>query len=425
MRAILYTCRLLVGSLFIVSGLIKANDTLGFSYKLQEYFEPEVLGWLMGFMEPYALPLAMLVCVGEIVLGVAVIMGGRMVLSTWFLLALILFFTGLTFYSAYFDKVTDCGCFGDAIKLTPWGSFTKDIALLVLILPIFWKRKEIAFNTLKEDLWMMPVSLLLIAAFSFGMLRWGFPFTFTLVVYAAALFVKRFAGGVKAEWIAGGVATLASVLFVHHTYAHLPVKDFRPYAVGKSIPEGMKIPEGEQGDVFESRLSYRNVGTGEVKQFTTQDYPWQDTLNWKWVSTDNTLIKKGYVPPIHDFQLLDVDGVDVTQDIVSETQPVLLVVIKNVKDADTGCLPAINELATKAFTAGWYAYVLTASGYPDIQAFKHEHQVPIDFLQCDETTLKTMVRSNPGVMLLKEGVVKGMWHCNDVPAFSEADELMD
>ena len=130
MRYVLYICRILVGSLFIVSGLIKANDTLGFSYKLKEYFEPDVLGWLLGFMEPVALPLAMFVCVGEIVLGVAVVLGGRMKLSAWFLLALILFFTWLTFYSAFFDKVTDCGCFGDAIKLTPWQSFSKDVVLL-------------------------------------------------------------------------------------------------------------------------------------------------------------------------------------------------------------------------------------------------------------------------------------------------------
>ena len=252
------------------------------------------------------------------------------------------------------------------------------------------------------------------------MLGWGFPFGFTVVVYGASLLIKRFVQGVKGEWIAGAVATVASVLFVQHTYAHLPVKDFRPYAVGKSIPEGMKIPDGEQGDLFETRLVYRNTKTGEEKEFTTQDYPWQDTLTWKWVNTDNKLIRKGFTPPIHDFQLLDVDGVDVTQDIITEAQPVMLVVAKNVNEACTDCIDRINDLAAKAFTAGWYVYGLTASSYSDVEAFRHEHEVPIDFLQCDETTLKTMIRSNPGVMVLKEGTVMGMWHCNDVPSWDEA-----
>ncbi|MCB0791615.1 MAG: DoxX family membrane protein [Flavobacteriales bacterium] len=418
MRLLLYICRVLVGSLFIVSGLIKANDTLGFSYKLQEYFEPGVLGWT--WLEPYALPIAMLICVGEVVLGVAVVLGGRMRISAWFLLGLILFFTWLTFYSAYFDKVTDCGCFGDAIKLTPWQSFSKDVVLLVLIVPIFLFRRRITFNTLQEDLGMMGASLVLIALFAFGMLGWGFPVMFTAVVYGLALAVKQLMKHTRSEWIVGGVATLACVLFVHRTYAHLPLKDFRPYAIGKSIPEEMKVPEGMEGDIYETRLTYRNKGTGEVKDFSQSDYPWDDP-EWEWVSTDNTLVKKGYTPPIHDLQFLDEDGVDNTASILEEASPILLVIAKNTEDTDASVLPAIKALADAAFRKGWYVYGLTASPYEHSEDLRHRYQLPFDFLQCDETTLKTIVRSNPGILLLQQGVVRGKWHANDVPTLADAE----
>ncbi|MEI6523595.1 MAG: DoxX family protein, partial [Bacteroidota bacterium] len=138
MKYIVAICRILVGVLFIISGLIKANDPIGFSYKLQEYFE--VFG--MEFFVPFALTLSVLITVFEIVCGVATLIGSRMKLFSWLLLLMIIFFTFLTFYSAYFNKVTDCGCFGDALHLTPWQSFTKDIVLLVWILPIFlWRNK--------------------------------------------------------------------------------------------------------------------------------------------------------------------------------------------------------------------------------------------------------------------------------------------
>ena len=130
MNALTYISRLVVGSLFIVSGLIKANDPVGFSYKLKDYFAPDVLN--LEFLVPIVLPMAVLICAIEIVLGVAALFGSKMKLVSWMLLLMIVFFTFLTFYSAYFEKVTDCGCFGDALKLTPWESFTKDLILLYL-----------------------------------------------------------------------------------------------------------------------------------------------------------------------------------------------------------------------------------------------------------------------------------------------------
>ena len=134
-------------------------------------------------------------------------------------------------------------------------------------------------------------------------------------------------------------------------------------------------------------------------------------------------IEPGVPSPIQDFMLSDIDGVDVTDGVLEEPGPVLLLIVKNVGSASTHCLPAINTLATEANAKGWYFYGVTASPYDDIETFRHEHQTPFDFLQCDETTLKTVNRSNPGLMMLKSGSVIGQWHCNDIPSFAELDEL--
>ncbi|NDG53028.1 MAG: DoxX family protein, partial [Flavobacteriia bacterium] len=149
-RVLEFISRVLVGSLFIVSGLIKANDSIGFSYKLEEYFASDVLN--IPFLEPWALQLAILICVVEIVLGVAVLVGSKINLVSWFLLLMIIFFTFLTFYSAYFDKVTDCGCFGDALKFTPWQSFTKDVILFFFIAIIFLRKGHIRENDKRDDM---------------------------------------------------------------------------------------------------------------------------------------------------------------------------------------------------------------------------------------------------------------------------------
>ncbi|MDX1332276.1 MAG: DoxX family protein, partial [Robiginitalea sp.] len=193
MKYLVHISRVLVGVLFIISGLIKLNDPLGFSFKLEEYFSPAVLD--LPFLEPYALALALFVVILEVILGVTLLLGYRIRLTIWTLLATIVFFTFLTFYSAYYNKVTDCGCFGDAVKMTPWQSFSKDVFLLVLILILIAGEKFIK-----------PL---------------GTP-RFRLGVTLAAL--------------------IACILFGNHVLNHLPVVDFRPYHLGANIPESMTIP---------------------------------------------------------------------------------------------------------------------------------------------------------------------------------------
>jgi uncharacterized membrane protein YphA (DoxX/SURF4 family)/peroxiredoxin len=246
-------CRILVGSLFIVSGLIKVNDAIGFSYKLEEYFGERALG-MTGLME-YALPIAIFIVIGEVLLGVAVLLGAWPKLTTTLILAMTLFFTWLTYYTSHCeptslaifenehgqyyiespDCVLTCGCFGDAIKLEPIESFYKDVVLLVFIIPIFfaaWMNK-IKLNTYKEDIIILIASLLVVAGFSQVMLEWLFPVLFTLISFGVGVLIKKMAG--EKEWLMAAGVLAVCVFLQYWTLVHLPLKDYRAYAIGSDI----------------------------------------------------------------------------------------------------------------------------------------------------------------------------------------------
>ncbi|TXI81023.1 MAG: DoxX family protein [Flavobacteriales bacterium] len=441
MRILLLFSRLFVGSLFIVSGLIKANDPLGFAYKLEEYFAESALN--LPFLEPFALVLGALACIAEIVLGFAVLVGGRMKLATWALLLLTVFFGWLTMYTATCDPngvytvmvngqpversvtcVTDCGCFGDAMKgsigrsLTPWESFSKDMVLLVFIIPLFIFRNRITWNTTAEDKVILPIGLLMVAVWSW-IFTWYGPVWFTIVGFAGYLAIKRMAQAPKAEWLVAGWITLIAIVFTWYNYAHLPMRDYRPYAEGKSISEQMKNAKPPVNRTF---VSYRNKTTGEVKEYdTTKPYPWDDE-NFENVpnSTRVEVIDPGVPSQVQDFRFSDVDGNDITMGVLEETAPVLLVMVYNVEKAERDCMPAIKTLADEGYKNGWYVYGVTASDFGKADELRHEHQLPFDFVQCDEKTIKTAIRSNPGIVLLQQGTVRGLWHCNDTPTFEQA-----
>lgn len=444
MRAIVLFSRLVVGSLFIVSGLIKANDPLGFSYKLEEYFAESALN-LPG-LAPYALALAVLACLAEVVLGFAVLFGGRMKLATLALFGLTVFFGWLTLYTATCDPqgtytvvvdgvaeqrpvtcVTDCGCFGDAMKgsigrsLTPWESFYKDAILFVLILPILLvalRSKESLWNSRTDDLILLPGGLLLVAVWSWIFTWWG-PVWFTLAGFLGYALIKRSVQGARAEWATAGWVALLTLAFTWWCYAHLPVRDYRPYAVGKSISEQKAEAKPPVTRVF---LSYRHLPTGEVKEYDTGGtYPWNDST-YALVENSNrvVVVEPGVESQVQDFRLTDPDGYDLTNDILAEEQPVLLVLCYNVKKTAAGNLPAIAKLAAEAEAAGWYVYGMSANGWDDIEDFRHAHQLAFPFAQADEKVIKTMVRANPGLLLMQKGRVKGIWHGSDAPSLAEA-----
>ena len=442
MKFLNYFSRVFVGSLFIVSGLIKANDPLGFSYKLGEYFAESALN--LPFLEPYALLLGVLACLAEIVLGFAVIFGGKMPLATWSLLGLTLFFGWLTFYTATCDPqgtytiiengekitrtvtcVTDCGCFGDALKgslgrsLTPWESFSKDMVLLVFIIPLFWNRNKIKVNDFSHDVILFPFSFLSVLFFSW-VFSWYFPVVFFSIGYGLFLIIRKTTETVKTEWFTAIAMSLISCIFIYYCYTYLPIRDYRPFAMGKSIPEQIHLPEGAEPDQYETILTYKNSISGEIKDFTATNYPWEDST-WVWQNTENKLIKKGYEPPIHDFNLIASDGSEYTEDLLNE-EFVFLLIAYDINKSNKKVQAKINTFAEAANNAGIYFYGVSASLYEDVEKFRHENQSMFEYLSCDETTLKTIIRSNPGLILLKKGVVSGKWHYNNFPEFENVKE---
>jgi uncharacterized membrane protein YphA (DoxX/SURF4 family)/peroxiredoxin len=362
MKYITHISRILVGALFIISGLIKLNDPLGFSYKLQEYFSADVLN--ITFLEPYALGISIFVVVFEVVLGVFLLIGYKPKFTVWSLLLMIVFFTFLTFYSAYFDKVKDCGCFGDALKLTPWESFTKDIILLFFVLILFFGVKDI-----KPLFSKLPTTVLALLSFIFCL------------------------------W------------FGYHVLMHLPSKDFRAYKIGDNILENMRIPEGAPKAVQEFKWTF-NVN-GEQKEFVTNgSYP---TVDGDYVGVETKVIKDGYEPPILDFSIESDDG-DVTEEILSQDN-LIMIVSYNLDTAEKDGMKKLKSLSDEAIKQGYTVIGLTSSGTDAIQRIKEEYKLNFDFYLCDEKALKTVVRSNPGVLEIDNATVKQKRHWNDFEDF--------
>ena len=305
-KLIVHLTRIFVGAMFIFSGFVKLVDPIGSQYKFEEYFGEGVLN--LEFLIPYALPFSIVLIIVEIMLGVSLLLGYKSKGTVLSLLGLTTLFLFLTWYSAYYNKVTDCGCFGDAIKLTPWETFWKNVVLIGLILVLLFRLKNI-----KEIFPKKLSALLMILALG----------SFSYITF--------------------------------HVLNHLPIIDFRAYAVGKNINEGMKYPED------------------------------------------------GSIPPVHDFML---EGVQ--QDlapILLEKEKVMLVILYNLDKSDTNGFPAMKEVSEKAIGKGYTVYGVSASFSDDLLVVQEKYNLPFEFLFCDETTLKTMIRANPGIIILDKGTV--------------------
>lgn len=401
--------RTIVGALFIVSGLIKANDAVGFSFKLHDYFAPDVLD--IPFLIEYTYPLAVFICISEIMLGLAVLVGAKMRLTAWSLLLMILFFDGLTFYSAYFNKVTDCGCFGDAIKLTPWESFAKDVVLSVLIFIIFVFRDKVKYQTKEENSKILPIALLLVGSFSYFILDWLFPVYFTLALFILVRLVNKFLLKEIREWALALLTFITCFAFSFHTYSHLPIKDYRPYAIGKNIAADMVLPEGAKMDVYEDVWMYKVDGV--VGEYSTEDEPW--TIEGaEFVDRETKLIVEGDHPPIHDFSIESETLGDITDSILSASNAVLFVMY----DLTKSDIKALQEVESIINTLSEEDVAITAmSATTETQMLKVKEQsgITFPFYFTDETTLKTIIRSNPSMLWLQEGTIVGKWHHNDFP----------
>ena len=376
-KALFQFSKWFVGILFIFSGLIKANDPIGFGYKLQEYFEVFHISFLNG----WATGIAVLLCVLEIVFGALLLLGIFRNFVVKGLLATIIFFTFLTFVSAAFKVVTSCGCFGDAIPLTPWQSFSKDIVLLVLIVYIYINRELIRPVTEKPAV-------------------------------QSSLFAAVFA---------------ASLLFGTFTYNFLPVVDFLPYKVGSSIPENMKIPEGAPVDEYLIMYDLKNKKTGETQTMSDKDYMgkevWKDE-NWEVVgSPSKKLIKKGYDVKIKDLMITDASGTDYTKEIVENPYYNLVVVAYNLNDTNEDAIAEANALALNAAEQfNIRTVLLTSNAAQDADKFSKRLKLFMEVFYADAVPLKSMVRANPGVLLLKNGTIVNKWHYHTLPSFDQLTE---
>ncbi len=352
--------RVFVGVLFIVSGFIKLNDPVGFSFKLEEYFSPSVLD--LSIFIPYALAISIMVVILEVILGVMLLIGYKVKFTLWSLLGMIVFFTFLTFYSAYFNKVTDCGCFGDAIKLTPWESFTKDIILLVLILILFFGKKYIT------------------------------PFF-----------------GSKGEKIIMALSLVACAGYAYHVLNHLPVIDFRPYEIGKNIEEGMGVPEGAPKAIYDYAWEFNVNGKQEII-VTNGDYP---TVDGEFIGVETTEVQKGYEPPVHDFTI-EQDGEDFAASLLQEPK-LVMVIAYDLRKANTAIFSKIKKITDTALAkTAIRLLVCRLPGTDQTADLVAEFGLDFNFYFTDETTLKTIVRSNPGILVLEKGTIKQKVHYNDL-----------
>lgn len=347
--------RLLVSATFIFSGFVKLVDPLGSAYKFEEYFGADVLN--LEFLAPFALQFSILLILAEIMLGVMLLIGYKPKLTVWSLFVISLLFLFLTWYSAYFDKVTDCGCFGDAVKLTPWETFYKNVVLIVLVIFLIIRVYDI--QPFRSQVLARRVTLV------------------SLVVFAGIIF---------------------------YVLRYLPIIDFRPYAIGKNIPAGMVIPEDAEKPVYEDTWIY-NVD-GEDQVFKTEDKPW-NIEGATFVDRKTRTLKEGYVPPIHDFTM-ERDGEDITEMLMDEDK-LLLVVSYNLNLADPKGLQQLKSFTDSAREKGYTVYFFSASTQEDFEKVKQQRGFDFELLFCDETTLKTIVRSNPGIVTLDKGSITGKW----------------
>jgi uncharacterized membrane protein YphA (DoxX/SURF4 family) len=369
MKGIVKVCKYLVGLLFIFSGFVKADDPLGFAYKLQEYFAKDALNlpWLDGF----ALTFSIVIPIVEMVLGFMIIIGAYRKFTLWMLLLTILFFLFLTFYTAYYNKVLECGCFGDAIPMTPWQSFGKNVVLFVLIIILFIGSWHIS---------------------------------------------PSFARGIQNTLIT--LFTLASIGFSLYCYNYLPVIDFRPYKPGTDIKKAMQgVP-----DVLKYYYTLKNKKSGTTQEFT--EFPPNYQNDWDYVSNRTELIKKGKEPKIKDFAISSLTGNDLTDSILSAPGYTFLLVSSSLDKANKGpdVIKAINEFATNCMKNHIGFICLTASADDDIQKYTSLYKTAYPFYTTDDTQLRTMIRSNPGLVLIKGGVVVADWHYHSIPDYTSVNQ---
>lgn len=357
MKMVKYVSRFLTGLVFIFSGTVKAIDPMGTVYKLQDYFT----AFNLDFLKNFCLLFAIILCSAEFLAGFSVLFDIRQKTGIWIVMILMAIFTPLTFLLALTNPVTDCGCFGDVMKLTNWQTFIKNLIILMPAIYLFITRKTIE-----------PRS------------------------------------GATREWSVMAITTAVFIAFIFYNLRYLPIIDFLPYKTGTYIPDQMKIPEGKPVDKYETTFIYEKEG--KQQEFTLENYPAGDT-SWKFIEQRSVLVSKGYEPPVHDFRFFSLDGIDRTSEILESDNYVMLMISRRLSEADSEKLKEGFDLGQFFLKNQAGFYILTASGREEALKYSRGTLICLG----DEVTLKTMVRSDPGYILMKAGTIQGKWSWANLP----------
>lgn len=355
-------CRFILAVVFIFSGFVKAIDPMGTQYKIQDYIT--AFGWTDVFPDYFAFCTSMLLGMLEFCLGVYLFFGIRRIIAPRAVVLIMALMTPLTFWIALLNPVSDCGCFGDAVVLGNWTTFWKNVVLLAMsIVVLKWRKHIFPLVTTRFD-WVIAL--------------YGFLYILGMEIYC---------------------------------YRELPVFDFRPYHVGANIREGMEIPKGEKPSKVETRFILQKDGV--KKEFTVDNYP---DSTWTFVDSKLVVVEKGYEPSIHDFEIIRWEDMeDITDQVLSDENYTFLLIAHQLSLADDSAMDLINELYDYCLTNGYAFYALTASEEEDILKWQENTGAEYPYCITDDITLKTMIRSNPGLMLLKGGTVIRKWGKNSFP----------
>ena len=357
-------CRFLLGATFVFSGFVKAIDPIGTQYKLQDYISAVGMGGIVPDIVTLLASVALSAL--EFSLGVFVLFAIRRHLVSKILVAFMAVMTLITVWIALFNPVKDCGCFGEALRLTNVQTLLKNIVLLAASVVVAWR---------------------------------------PLRMYR---FLSR-----STQWIAINYTILFVLLLSAHCLYHLPLIDFRPYHIGMNIKKGMEIPAGAPQPEFETTFILQKNGV--KKEFTLDNYP---DSSWQFVDSKTVQTKEGYVPPIHDFSIQKADGDDITDSVLTAKGYIFLLVSPHLEQADDSNFGDIDLLYEYCQERKIPFYCLTASTKKDIDHWADITGAEYPFCFTDETALKTIIRSNPGLLLLKDGTIIRKWSHNDLPSSS-------
>ncbi len=359
--------RILIGCVFIFSGFVKIIDPYGGFYKVEDYLV--AFGW--DFFIPLAFVGSVLQNAFEFLLGICLLFGANIRSTSLLTMLFMGVMLPLTLYIAIFNPVTDCGCFGDALIISNWATFWKNVVFSFMIVIVFLWRD-----------------------------------------YSPKLFTQR------TEWIIAIYAGFFALAITWYTYQNLPVIDFRPYKIGTDIKKSMEIPEGSPVDEYETVLVYKKDGVSQ--EFTIENYP-RDS-SWIFIDQKSKLLKKGYEPPIHDFTIENPDIGEITDIVVEGQGYTFLLIMPKVEKASTSKRNEINAVYDFARKYGYNFYALTATGLESKELEEYIVEAggaEYPFMNTDEITLKTIVRSNPGLVLIKDGIIINKWSNANIPAFDQ------